>query len=135
MTALQITTLDMLRSVVAAQVAGGHNHWQHLDSPTLELYGYGYVKAFSVDGASLRNHVLEVLLDPAGLTAVFGDHIANYDYRFIDRTLTKLTKEEIQHWGRRDEFVAQMVVCAWLSKPEGDPHAAIETAFLLLPTP
>ena len=77
MTALELTTLDKLRAVVTAQVAGGHEHWEHLDSPTLELYGYGYVKAFSVDGASFRNHVLEVLLDPMGLRSAYGGMITS----------------------------------------------------------
>ena len=82
--------------------------------------------------------VLEILLDPAGLRAAYGDEpmfsVKTGDSKkdiFMNYTAAYLVRKGglPAHW----HSVSVMILLAWLSKPEGDTDAAIKTAFDLLP--
>jgi hypothetical protein len=116
----------MLAAVIEAQVNGGQplhrfllTEFDGLDGPFILIKGHDIETC----------HILEVLLDPEGLKAAYGEHLPCSICSLYER-----------HPERKDEGhgcisgtwrdVARTILDAWLS---GGADAAIRTAYELLP--
>lgn len=123
----------MLKAVIEAQVKGGYqNGWKvFLDSKfRLEL---DWV-ILEEDGEHAS--ILEILLDPSGLRAAYGEKAVCESC--LNRIAAQCHCGVDEGEGFPDvlEFyivAARRILDAWLSKPEGDTDAALQTAFDLLP--
>lgn len=76
----------------------------------------------------IRQHraVIEILLDPEGLKAAYGDGPAT-PYKHMEGNHSSYIVPT------QYEYVADRILNAWLSKSEGNAEAAIKTAIDLLP--
>lgn len=145
------TTAQKLAAVIAAQVKGGCQSWGGMSAITLLVSEGGAIRD---KDTKLHGHVLEILLDPAGLRAAYGSEMVPYGVSFHDPG--KKFADNSVIFGKEDETdarlgmripdsdgawvdtplwlaVAQEILHAWCSKPEGDAERAIDVAFTLLP--
>jgi hypothetical protein len=105
---------QQLAAIIEAQVKGGYKEY----TPTLQFLMEGLKCLGTGKIAPKGFHILEILLDPAGLKAAYGDW---------------------PEWKEGDELrmcsktksVATAILNTWLST--SDPKATIETAYSLLP--
>lgn len=135
-----------LAAVIEAQVRGGYDEWEFLlagmerfDSVTFPIIWVG----------NDNFHPLEILLDPEGLRAAYGDEPVAYGVSFhrpgelqkeaaftlapdADSFLGRRIPDSDGAWTDTPEWLAaaQDILHAWLS---GGAEAAIQTAFDLLP--
>lgn len=127
------TTEQKLAAIIDAQAKGGcekHVEWAACDTGIHD----GRLSFY----AEREIHVLEILLDPVGLSAAYGkDHVCKNCARPFDiKGLSACQHPRCYHpkagWSNRDLVVAHMILLAWLSNTEGDPVEAIDTAYSLL---
>lgn len=78
----------------------------------------------------VRCGILEILLDPAGLKAAYGEDLAAACEHGIPTNPP--TDYKVRTWKANYEVVATRILAAWLS---GGSEAAIQTAYDLLPKP
>ena len=119
-----MTNEQKLQAVIRAQEQGGCSKFQ---APG-RLSKFGYL----VDAPHERGeHVLEILLDPEGLRAAYGETKietgeGKRPFRYNARSKVKGGKNALMI----NEMIARRILDAWLS---GGAEAAIQTAFDLLP--
>ena len=119
----ELTTEQKLTAIIEAQVNGGCEKFQHCGGGAIQDWG---VVIFIDDGTPSYEAVLMILLDPQGLRAAYGGK------RLSERIMMGQTLYNA-HFTASHRKPAHRILDAWLSKPEGDPVAAIDTAFKLLP--
>ncbi len=120
---LALSTEAKLAAIIEAQVKGGFTKFDpFLGHRHFTLNEGSYVRSGSsiITGGCSSAHILEILLDPAGLRAIWS---AKDDYWSGNV------------WQTEWEAVGHNVLDAWFSIPEGDAVAAIDTAYNLLPNP
>lgn len=130
---------EMLKAVIEAQDTvhprKGIGAFKFFDDPHVLFEGI-----FSEDSGRVLPysfHLLQILLDPQGLRAAY----PNMEYRIEteDRRKDILMNAVVNHMKEKGhltlyhEYVAQIILMAWLTKPEGDAVGAIRTAYELLP--
>ncbi len=127
-----MTTEQKLAAIIKAQVKGGCNKWEEMDVDT-RLVPNGCIETTTPDG-SMIGHVLEILLDPAGLRAAYGDGVVCEGC--LNRVAAKCHCE--LYGGGTPDITAMHIIAArtlldaWLSS-DGDTVTTISTAYDLLP--
>lgn len=124
----ELTTEAKLQKIIEAQVRGGYNGWQitvdQLFAPNphnrLKLKGDSIT-----DGYNNHGHILEILLDPQGCKAVWGEEM---DTRTIVRDGV------VEFLKVNGGYVAHEILNTWYDS-NGDAAATIDTAYSLLPDP
>ncbi len=132
----KVTKEQMLKAVIDAQGNGGLTKWNRkLYGGQFILSNYLLVMCSKIEkekaeaDPNLRQmHILEILLDPEGLRAAYGDSITEEQSSLI-KGGTIFNIGVTYFW----KIVAQMITDSWLSKPQGDTEGAIQTAYDLLP--
>ncbi len=128
-----MTPEQQLAAVIEAQVKGGCSAYQFLLLPGLSIDGFGAVR-LKHDGIEVeRIGVIEILIDPQGLRGAYGTELA---CRGCKKRCFDTKPCEDHEYARNDRLhvlAAYCILDAWLSEPEGDPAAAIKTAYDLLP--
>ena len=120
-----LTSEAMLQAVIERQCAGGYRGWEFIGDPQFD------VDTGRVQCLSEYYNSLEILLDPAGLKAAYGENLPCH--------ICELYK---QNPDRTDEGhgcisgtwrdVARSILHPWLET--SSPEETIKTAFSLLPT-
>lgn len=127
------TPEQMLARVIEAQVAGGCEDMQEL----LDDYELIERRMWSGKKWGKSFGVIEILLDPEGLRAAYSGIRTLIETGDEQKDLIlNAVSDELKARGRLPEYwewAAQIILLAWLSTPEGNPTAAIKTAFDLLP--
>lgn len=127
-----MTNEEMLKAIIEAHVKGDYTRWtserHQYDPDALRMDGQHV--SFYAGLGTFTTHVLEILLDPAGLRAAYGEE---------QRVIREFDPPYFGCEGIVDEQqfkkAAIRILDAWLSKPEGDAEGAIKTAYQLLPKP
>lgn len=131
------TPEHMLAAIIEAQVKGGWAENDYFAPSGVKTY-LDLSDRYLWSGGERAAYILEILLSPQGLRAAYGSvemRIESGDKRkdLILNAVVATLREQGKvpaYW----EHVAILILLAWLSKPEGDPLAAIQTAYDLLPT-
>lgn len=105
-----LTTEEKLAAIIEAHMRGGYNYW--------EAYRNNIVVNHSAK--SMTGTILNVLLDPEGLKAAYGERPTLNDVSIAG----KVTNKEC-------DVCAFLILDSWLS---GGAEAAINTAYSLLPS-
>jgi hypothetical protein len=96
-----LNTIEQLTRVIEAQVKCGRTLWDVIPSQIIMITQAGVLG--KDDGEEYHIHILEILLDPEGVRAI---------------------------WGEKSDAVASAITHAWLS---GRAEQAISIAFQMLP--
>ncbi len=141
------TPEQMIVAVIEAQVKGGCTkfekyitaRWNPDEDEDREscplFYRINHTgKAMTDVNGFHYDSILEILLDPAGLRAAYGDH------GVCSGCLNKIAKKcHCEIYGGNapdiegiDYVVAHRILDTWLSEPDGDAIGAIRTAYFLL---
>lgn len=118
-----MTTEKKLQAVIEAQARGGCDSFAWLSTDM-------YVNGSSVEDEAITLHVLEILLDPAGLLAIWGNALTKFikiGEIYIDEK-GEYNGPTMQHY----RYVASLILETWLAS-DGDAAQTIDLAYALLP--
>lgn len=121
----ELTAEQQLSAIIQAQVKGGDEKWKAIRIIHVN-FEHGTVGMEQPPfRAIFFPHVLEILLDPEGLRAAYGEGTQ----KFLPYMWNCLVTDHSIPLNA--PFVAHRILDTWLSS--GDPTATIQTAFSLLP--